>query len=83
MKKFILYIVAKFVLWRCPFKEKRMRKAKTTKSYYIEYKYYFGHRGGYCWQKWARVSDHLPTKGKGKIKKHTKYKSIIIKGFTK
>lgn len=79
----IRFIVARYYLWRCPFNGKRLKKSKSTKSYYVQYKIIFGHRGRFYWKIWARISNHAPTKGKGKIKHNTKYKNIIIKGFTK
>lgn len=78
MKKFILYIVARYWLWKCPHAGKTLYKSKTTNSYYIKYKHYHGRKGHYFLKRFARISDHLPTSGGGKIKKHTKYKSIII-----
>ena len=78
MKQIMMWILAKRELAK--HSDSRIRKAHTG-TLYVEKKHFVGHNGFWIWYIVARISDHYPTKGKGKIRKikdQCKVRHIIV-----
>ena len=69
MKQIITWLLAKKE--SAKHSDSRIRKAHTG-TFYVEKKHYIGHKGSWIWFIVARISDHYPTKGKGKVRKINK-----------